>query len=70
MGDVTTVFRYIDCLITVPLQIIEFYLILSVSKKIAQILFYKVLGASIIMLVFGFLGESLQINSLQCFNKA
>ena len=56
------VFRYIDWILTVPLQIIEFYLILSVSKKIPQLLFYKLLGASIIMLVFGFLGESLQIN--------
>ena len=57
-----TVFRYIDWILTVPLQIIEFYLILSVSKKIPQLLFYKLLGASIIMLVFGFLGETLQIN--------
>ena len=57
-----TVFRYIDWILTVPLQIIEFYLILSVSKKIPKILFYKLLGASIIMLLFGFLGETLQIN--------
>ena len=56
------VFRYIDWILTVPLQIIEFYLILSVSKKIPKILFYKLLFASLIMLIFGFLGESLQIN--------
>ena len=56
------VFRYIDWILTVPLQIIEFYLILSVAKKIPQLLFYKLLGASVIMIVFGFLGESNQIN--------
>ena len=28
-GEVTTVFRYIDWLVTVPLQIVEFYLILA-----------------------------------------
>lgn len=56
------VYRYIDWILTVPLQIIEFYLILSVSNKIPYILFYKLLGASIIMLVFGYLGESRQIN--------
>lgn len=56
------VYRYIDWILTVPLQIIEFYLILSVANKIPYILFYKLLGASIIMLVFGYLGESRQIN--------
>ena len=56
------VYRYIDWFLTVPLQVIEFYLILSVAKKIPIILFYKLLGASIIMLVFGFLGETNIIN--------
>ena len=52
------IYRYIDWILTVPLQIIEFYLILSVAKKIPFELFYKLLLASIIMIVAGFLGES------------
>lgn len=52
------VYRYIDWFLTVPLQIIEFYLILSVASKIPIQLFYKLLIASIIMLIFGFLGET------------
>ena len=56
------VYRYIDWILTVPLQIIEFYLILSIAKKIPQSLFYKLLFASIIMIVFGFLGETNIIN--------
>ena len=52
------IYRYIDWILTVPLQIIEFYLILSVAKKIPIELFYKLLLASIIMIVAGFLGES------------
>lgn len=56
------VYRYIDWILTVPLQIIEFYLILSIAKKIPQSLFYKLLFASIIMIVFGFLGETKIIN--------
>lgn len=56
------VYRYIDWILTVPLQIIEFYLILSVAKKIPQKLFYKLLLASVLMIVFGFLGETGQIN--------
>lgn len=57
-GDVTTVFRYIDWLITVPLQIVEFYLILAAVTVVPALLFWKLLGASLVMLVFGFLGEA------------
>ena len=57
-GDVTTVFRYIDWLITVPLQIVEFYLILAAVTIVPIMLFWKLLGASLVMLVFGFLGEA------------
>ena len=56
------VYRYIDWFLTVPLQIIEFYLILAVAKKVPIQLFYKLLAASIIMIGFGFLGETGQIN--------
>ena len=57
-GDVTTVFRYIDWLITVPLQIVEFYLILAAVTIVPIMLFWKLLGASLVMLVFGFYGRS------------
>ena len=61
------IYRYIDWILTVPLQIIEFYLILSVAKKIPFELFYKLLLASIIMIVAGFLGESKVIDRNQGF---
>jgi len=57
-GDVTTVFRYVDWLITVPLQIVEFYLILAAVTVVPVMLFWKLLGASLVMLVFGYLGET------------
>ena len=57
-GDVTTVFRYIDWLITVPLQIVEFYLILAAVTVVPAMLFWKLLLASLVMLVFGFMGET------------
>ena len=56
-GDVTTVFRYMDWLVTVPLQIIEFYLILAAVTVVPALLFWKLLGAALVMLIFGFLGE-------------
>ena len=57
-GTSPTVYRYIDWLITVPLQIIEFYLILKVCTNVGSGLFWKLLGASLVMLVCGFMGET------------
>ena len=57
-GTSPTVYRYIDWLITVPLQIIEFYLILRVCTNVGSGLFWKLLGASLVMLVCGFMGET------------
>ena len=57
-GEVTTVFRYIDWLVTVPLQIVEFYLILAAVTAVTSTLFWRLLGASLVMLVFGYLGEA------------
>merc|ERR1712004_330586 len=52
-------YRYIDWTITVPLQMIEFYLILSaVSKDISQASFWKLLFGTLVMLVAGYAGES------------
>ena len=57
-GSSPTVYRYIDWLITVPLQIIEFYLILKVCTNVGSGLFWRLLGASLVMLVGGFIGET------------
>ena len=57
-GDTPTVYRYIDWLITVPLQIVEFYLILAAVKKVPTSLFWKLLVASLVMLIGGYLGET------------
>ena len=57
-GEVNTVFRYIDWLVTVPLQIVEFYLILAAVTAVTSMLFWRLLGASLVMLVFGYLGEA------------
>ena len=57
-GMSPTELRYIDWLITVPLQIVEFYLILAAVTKVKANLFWQLLGASLVMLVFGYLGEA------------
>jgi len=62
-GDSPTVYRYIDWLITVPLQMVEFYLILSAVGKANSGMFWRLLLGSIVMLVGGYLGEAGYINA-------
>jgi bacteriorhodopsin len=57
-GASPTVFRYIDWLLTVPLQMIEFYLILAACTNVAASLFKKLLVGSLVMLGAGFAGEA------------
>ena len=62
-GDTPTVYRYIDWLITVPLQLVEFYLILSAVKKVDSGIFWRILIGSLVMLIGGYLGEAGFINA-------
>ena len=62
-GDTPTVYRYIDWLITVPLQMIEFYLILAAIRKVPSGIFWRLLIGSVVMLVGGYLGEAGYINA-------
>ena len=61
-GESPLVFRYVDWLLTVPLQIIEFYLILAAIAVVKSSLFWRLLIASVIMLVAGYLGEIGSVN--------
>ena len=56
-GDSTTVFRYVDWILTVPLMCVEFYLILKVAGATKSDM-WKLIGLSTVMLVTGFFGES------------
>jgi bacteriorhodopsin len=57
-GSSPTVFRYIDWLITVPLLMIEFYLILSAITKVPAGVFWRLMIGTMVMLVGGYLGEA------------
>jgi bacteriorhodopsin len=53
------VYRYIDWSLTVPLQMIEFYLILkAVEPNLGAGMFYRLLVGTVLMLLFGYLGEA------------
>ena len=66
-GDSPTVYRYIDWLITVPLQMIEFYLILAAVRKVSGSIFWRLLIGSLVMLIGGYLGEAGYINAMLGF---
>ncbi len=62
-GASPTVFRYVDWIITVPLQMIEFYLILAACTAIAGGVFWRLFIGSLVMLIGGYLGEAGFINA-------
>ena len=62
-GASPTVFRYVDWIITVPLQMIEFYLILAACTAIAGGVFWRLFLGSLVMLMGGYLGEAGFINA-------
>ena len=57
-GESPTVYRYIDWLITVPMQIVEFYLILAACTAVSLGVFWKLLAGSLVMLLGGYFGET------------
>lgn len=57
-GSTPTVFRYIDWVITVPLLMIEFFLILSAITKVPTGVFWRLMIGTLVMLVGGYLGEA------------
>jgi len=66
-GDVPTIYRYIDWLITMPLLTTEFYLILSTVRKVSSIIFWKLLIGTFVMVLGGYAGEAGYISSFLGF---
>ena len=57
-GDSPTFFRYVDWILTVPLMCVEFYLITKKSGGTIGTM-WKLIGASVVMLVTGYFGEGI-----------
>ena len=66
-GESPTEFRYIDWLLTVPLLMVEFYLVLSAVTKVPAGVFWRLLIGSIVMLGFGYAGETGMMNVTMAF---
>merc|ERR1719517_53718 len=64
IGSSPIVYRYIDWSITVPLQMVEFYLILAAVKPNLGVgMFWRLLIGTVVMLAFGYVGEAGIINA-------
>ncbi|MDT0594749.1 bacteriorhodopsin-like [Aestuariibacter sp. P117] len=61
-GTSPTVFRYIDWLLTVPLLMIEFYLILRAIGVATAGIFWRLLIGTLVMLIPGYLAEAGYMN--------
>ena len=61
-GTSPTFFRYVDWLLTVPLMCVEFYLITKKAGAKSGLL-WKLIFASVIMLVTGYFGETIYSDS-------
>jgi bacteriorhodopsin len=57
-GATPTVYRYIDWLITVPLLMVEFYLILAAITKVPGGVFWRLIIGTFVMLIGGYVGEA------------
>jgi bacteriorhodopsin len=61
-------YRYIDWSITVPLQMVEFFFILSaVNPNIGAGMFFRLLLGTVAMLAFGYAGESTALPAWPAF---
>ena len=63
-ADSPTVYRYIDWFITMPLQMVEFYLILAVVRKISNRIFWRLLIGSLVMVGGAYAGETEHIKPI------
>jgi len=59
VGESPVVYRYIDWVLTVPLQMVEFYLILiAAGAAVSGSSFWRLLVGTLVMIIGGYLGES------------
>ena len=66
-GTDVVAIRYIDWLITVPLLMIELYIVLLAVTNVSSGVFKRLLGYTTLMLVFGYLGETSVISTTMGF---
>tara|TARA_Y100001970_G_scaffold44372_1_gene55392 strand:+ start:13859 stop:14545 length:687 start_codon:yes stop_codon:yes gene_type:complete len=68
MGESPVIYRYIDWILTVPLQMVEFFLILlAAGAVVSSSSFWRLLVGTLVMILGGYMGESGMISVLLGF---
>ena len=68
VGESPVVYRYIDWILTVPLQMVGFYLILiAAGAAVSGSSFWRLLVGTLVMIIGGYLGEAGHISVLLGF---
>ena len=57
-GYTPTLYRYVDWFITMPLQMIQFYLVIAAVRNVPSGIFWRLLFGSLVMICGGYLGEA------------
>ncbi len=64
-GESPTVYRYIDWILTVPLQMVEFFLILlAAGAVVSSNSFWRLLIGTLVMIIGGYLGEAGYVSAM------
>ena len=66
-GESPILYRYIDWIITMPLQVVQFYLILATVRKVPKSVFWKLLIGAVVMVLGAYFGESGYIPAMAGF---
>ena len=66
-GESPILYRYIDWIITMPLQMVQFYLILATVRKVPKSVFWKLLIGTVVMVLGAYFGESGYIPAMAGF---
>ena len=66
-GESPILYRYIDWIITMPLQMVQFYLILATVRKVPKSVFWKLLIGAVVMVLGAYFGESGYIPAMAGF---
>ena len=66
-GESPILYRYIDWIITMPLQMVQFYLILATVRKVPKSIFWKLLIGATVMVLGGYCGEAEYIPAMAGF---
>lgn len=62
-GEAPIIYRYIDWLLTVPMQVTIFYLMVGSLASVSIALFWRLLVIAVVMLLAAFLGEAGYMNA-------